>query len=95
MWRAAISPALAAEVRHDPRQALDGGADGLDGYRALASQAPMLLAPNGHLVAELGLGQEAAVAGLFKRCPLVPSAGACRPRRHPAGVARAYATMTP
>ena len=91
MWRAAISPALAAEVRHDPRQALDGGADGLDGYRALASQARMLLAPNGHLVAELGLGQEAEVAGLFKRCPLVPSAA----RADLAGIPRALHARMP
>jgi release factor glutamine methyltransferase len=83
--------ALAAEVRHDPRQALDGGADGLDGYRALASQAPMLLAPNSHLVAELGLGQEAAVAGLFKRCPLVPSPA----RADLAGIPRALHARMP
>jgi release factor glutamine methyltransferase len=65
--------ALAAEVRHDPRRALDGGADGLDGYRALASEAPTLLAQHGHLVVELGIGQEAAVVDLFRRCQLIPS----------------------
>ena len=32
--------ALAPEVRHDPRRALDGGADGLGCYRAIAGDAP-------------------------------------------------------
>ena len=31
---------LAPEVRHDPRRALDGGADGLACYRTIAGQAP-------------------------------------------------------
>jgi release factor glutamine methyltransferase len=82
---------LADEVRHDPRQALDGGADGLDGYRALASQARTLLAPLGHLVVELGFGQEAAVAGLFARCPLTPSPA----RADLAGIPRALHASMP
>ncbi|MEA2929910.1 MAG: release factor glutamine methyltransferase [Hyphomicrobiales bacterium] len=54
---------LAPEVReHDPRRALDGGADGLAAYRIIASDAPRLLAPTGHLVVEIGAGQAAAVA---------------------------------
>jgi release factor glutamine methyltransferase len=58
--------ALAAEVReHDPHHALDGGADGLAAYRAIADIAPRLLAPGGHLVVEIGAGQEHAVAELF------------------------------
>jgi release factor glutamine methyltransferase len=65
--------ALAPEVRHDPRSALDGGADGFSCYRAIAAQAPDLLAPGGHLVVELGAGQEAAVAALFQAAGLCPS----------------------
>ncbi len=58
---------LAPEVRDfDPRLALDGGIDGLDGYRAIAADAKRLLAPGGHLVVEVGAGQSAAVAALLK-----------------------------
>jgi release factor glutamine methyltransferase len=57
---------LAPEVRHDPRRALDGGADGLAAYRTIAGQAAGLLKPEGHLVVELGMGQEASVAALFR-----------------------------
>jgi release factor glutamine methyltransferase len=49
---------LAREVRdHDPRLALDGGADGLDAYRALAPEIARLLAPDGRFVLEFGQGQ--------------------------------------
>ena len=58
--------ALETEVRdYDPALALDGGIDGLDAYRAIASQAIHLLAPGGRLIVELGAGQEHAVRGLF------------------------------
>ena len=63
---------LDPEVRHDPRRALDGGADGLDCYRTIAGQAAKLLKPGGHLVVELGIGQEDAVATLFRAAGLVP-----------------------
>ena len=58
--------ALAPEVReHDPRHALDGGPDGLSAYRAIAADAPRLLRPDGHLVVEIGAGQERPVTSLF------------------------------
>lgn len=58
--------ALAGEVRNfDPRMALDGGADGLDAYRAIAGDARRLLAVGAVLVVEVGAGQLAAVASLF------------------------------
>jgi len=57
---------LPAEVRdYDPRSALDGGADGLDCYRAIAASVPALLKPAGTLVVELGEGRAQAVAALF------------------------------
>jgi release factor glutamine methyltransferase len=67
---------LAVEVRdHDPHQALDGGADGLDAYRALIPQAARLLSPGGALVVEAGHGQSFEIgelmvaAGLTQQTP--------------------------
>jgi release factor glutamine methyltransferase len=77
---------LAADVRdHEPRLALDGGADGLAAYRVLAADAPRLLAPDGRLVVELGAGQSEAVITVFN------AAGLAILSLHPdlAGVARA------
>ncbi len=60
--------ALEPEVRdYDPMIALDGGKDGLDAYRAIAADARRLLAPDGHLFVELGIGQESAVRALFTK----------------------------
>ncbi len=56
---------LAPEVGFDPRRALDGGRDGLDGYRQLAPATLALLAPGGAAFFELGFGQREAVAALF------------------------------
>jgi release factor glutamine methyltransferase len=62
---AADCRALAPEVRdHDPRLALDGGPDGLAAYRTILAGAPALLAPGGHVVLELGIGQAPDVARL-------------------------------
>ena len=58
-------PALAPEVAlHEPRSALDGGADGLDAYKALLPEIRGLLSPRGRAVVELGLGQRGAVEAL-------------------------------
>ena len=78
--------ALASEVRdYDPAVALDGGADGLDGYRAVAAEARRLLAAGGRLILELGAGQEQAVCALFTKAGLTPGAI----RRDLAGIPRA------
>ena len=59
--------AAAPEVRdHDPRAALDGGADGLAAYRALATRLAGRLTPGGLAAVEVGAGQAAAVAGLLR-----------------------------
>ena len=59
---------LDPEVRdHDPRVALDGGADGLDFYRRLAREAAAFLRPGGRIMLEFGDGQETAVAAAFER----------------------------
>jgi release factor glutamine methyltransferase len=58
---------LDPEVRlFEPRAALDGGADGLDAYRALAGLLPRLLKPGGIALLELGLGQVERVEPLFQ-----------------------------
>ena len=63
---------LAREVRdHDPHLALDGGADGLDAYRALAPQIARLLAPTGRFLVEVGAGQADAVKALASAAGLV------------------------
>ncbi|MBD0275073.1 MAG: peptide chain release factor N(5)-glutamine methyltransferase [Acetobacteraceae bacterium] len=64
---------LAPEVaRHEPRSALDGGADGLDAYRALLPEVRRLLAPGGRAVVELGQGQRVAVEALAWQGGLAP-----------------------
>jgi release factor glutamine methyltransferase len=78
---------LSPEVRDfDPRRALDGGRDGLDFYRRIASAAPDLLAGDGVLIVELGAGQLEAVSGIMAQSGLVP----LLPVRHDlAGIPRA------
>jgi release factor glutamine methyltransferase len=59
-------PLLPREVRDfDPVLALDGGADGLEAYRALAAEAPRLLSPGGIFACEIGAGQADAVTALL------------------------------
>ncbi len=58
--------ALAPEVRlHEPFLALDGGQDGLDAYRAIASGAGRVLARSGLLLVEIGPDQAEDVTSLF------------------------------
>ena len=57
---------LPPEVRRDPPVALDGGRDGLDGYRRIVAGAPRLLRPGGRLFFEVApplVGPLAALAG--------------------------------
>ena len=57
---------LDPEVRdHDPRLALDGGADGLDFYRRLAAEAPAFLLPGAPGLLEFGDAQEDDLRRLF------------------------------
>jgi release factor glutamine methyltransferase len=80
---------LAHEVRdHDPHRALDGGADGLNAYRALIPQAARLLGPGGALVVEAGRGQSSDIEGLMTAAGL-RLAGA--PRADLTGILRAVA----
>jgi release factor glutamine methyltransferase len=77
---------LQPEVRdYDPRLGLDGGPDGLDGYREVAAHARRLLAPSGVLAVELGRGQLGAVTAILA------GAGLARPvsQHDLAGISRA------
>lgn len=86
-------PSLAIEVRdHDPRLALDGGADGLAAYRAIAADAARLIAPGGHLVVELGAIAAGAVARAFAAAGLTIAGP---PRRDLAGIDRALHAVRP
>lgn len=72
-------PRLAREVSdHDPRLALDGGADGLDAYRAIVADLPRLLGEEGVAVLELGDGQEGPVATLARSAQLFVNGTAYR-----------------
>jgi release factor glutamine methyltransferase len=77
---------LPPDVReHEPRIALEAGADGLDVYRRLIPQAVDRLKPGGRLLLEIGWTQDAAVGDLLDsqselaRLPFVKDYGG-RPR---------------
>jgi release factor glutamine methyltransferase len=57
-------------TRFDPRAALDGGADGLESYRALAPVIYRALGPGGFAFLELGQGQARPVAAIMERAGL-------------------------
>jgi release factor glutamine methyltransferase len=50
---------------YDPPRALDGGEDGLDSYRAIATDLAGRLAPEGIFAAEVGADQADAVASIL------------------------------
>jgi release factor glutamine methyltransferase len=57
---------LQPEVAREPREALAGGADGLDAYRSLAACTPHWLAPSGCAVFEIGAGQGEGVSAILR-----------------------------
>lgn len=57
-------------LRHEPRQALTAGADGLDDIRHIIRQAPAHLLPGGWLLLEHGWDQAAAVRELLSAAGL-------------------------
>ncbi len=96
-----VEPALHRQRRHRiaaaggarlrPRPALDGGNDGLDCYRAIAADAPRLLARGGRLIVELGAGQDEAVSALFTKAGL----SVVETRKDLAGIVRALSAKLP
>jgi release factor glutamine methyltransferase len=55
---------VVGDLIHEPRQALDGGADGLDAYRAIFAAAPARLNEGGLVVLEHGFDQREALVAL-------------------------------
>ena len=51
---------------YEPHLALDGGADGLKFYRAIAARWKEALLPGGRLLFELGIGEADAVMRLLR-----------------------------
>jgi release factor glutamine methyltransferase len=59
---------LQPEVRdHEPRLALDGGADGLEFHRLIARESPGHLAQGGKLMVELGFAQAQAAEEVYAK----------------------------
>ncbi|MCB1362603.1 MAG: peptide chain release factor N(5)-glutamine methyltransferase [Rhodobacteraceae bacterium] len=56
--------------RHEPRQALTDGGDGLGAYRRIGAGVARHLGPGGRLVLEIGPSQAAAVSALLIRAGL-------------------------
>jgi release factor glutamine methyltransferase len=54
----------AGSLAHEPRQALDGGSDGLDVVRRFLADLPSRTAPGASVLLEIGAGQADAVRGL-------------------------------
>lgn len=64
---------LPPEARiHESPVALDGGADGLDVQRRVVAEAPIWLAPGGHLLVETSQRQAPQTAKLFASKGLIP-----------------------
>ncbi len=52
-------------AKHEPREALDGGPDGLVFYRGLAAEMGRWVRPGGHIIVEIGEDQAADVSAIF------------------------------
>ena len=59
--------ALMPETAHEPAMALDGGADGLDFYRAVTQKWKSALRLGGSLIFEVGIGQAPSVEDILAR----------------------------
>jgi len=62
--------ALPAEYRHEPKRALEAGADGLDSVKVILSGAAAHLRPGGVLIVEVG-NSETAVRRAFPHLPFI------------------------
>jgi release factor glutamine methyltransferase len=83
---------LPREVRDfDPRLALDGGADGLEAYRAIIPSSARLISPDGRLLVEVGAGQARSVLAIAVGAGFLDGAT----WRDLAGVERVVAAQAP
>lgn len=57
---------LSAEVKHEPRIALDGGESGLDFYKRIVCSAPIYLKKGGCLLLEIGYDQAEPITRLME-----------------------------
>ena len=64
-------PTLQPEVLREPVLALDGGMDGLDFYRRIASKSLSLLRPGSHLFLEIGYGEAEEVSAVLSAAGFV------------------------
>lgn len=85
----AIAGLMPEVAVHEPRLALDGGADGVAAYRIIAAAAPRLLVPGGWLVVEGGVGQASDIIEIFSSAGLSPRA----PRKDLGGIDRVVAAQ--
>ena len=85
---AGLMPEVAA---YEPALALDGGADGLDAYRAIVPALPGLLAAGGVAVLEMGAGQAGAAGDLARAAGFAAVAW----RRDLGGIERALVLQMP
>ncbi len=70
----AVLPQLPVAASFEPREALDGGSDGLDLVRRLLEDLPRVLAVGGGALLEIGADQgEAAIAATAERVPGWPA----------------------
>ena len=58
---------VTGDLSHEPRQALDGGENGLESIRAIIGAAPRALSPGATLLLEHGFDQTRAVQDLLRR----------------------------
>ncbi|MGD9884227.1 MAG: peptide chain release factor N(5)-glutamine methyltransferase [Reyranella sp.] len=80
----AIDRLMPEVARFEPREALDGGPDGLAAYHRIAAAASALVAPGGHLVVEAGEGQAIEISRIFESAGLAVGS----PRKDLSGIDR-------
>jgi release factor glutamine methyltransferase len=89
-------PFLPPEARdHEPRVALDGGADGLAVLRRAAAQAPRWLASGGHLLVETSERQAPLMAETMASAGMLPRVHSCEELGATVISARTEAAVSP